>query len=127
MGTAFLTCTESGIPDAYREAIMRAREDETRLTLAFSGRPARGIVNRFMNEVEGSGASDAILPFPLQNVLTRPMRKAAAAKGRAEYLSLWSGQAPRLARRQTAAELMQKLTEEIQQTQKRLAQAIGSI
>ena len=48
MGTAFLTCHEAGVPDAYKEAILRAREDQTRITRAFSGRPARGIVNRFM-------------------------------------------------------------------------------
>jgi nitronate monooxygenase len=52
MGTAFLTCDESGVPDVYREAILSARENGTRLTRAFSGRPARGIVNRFMIEVE---------------------------------------------------------------------------
>src|SRR5688572_4627252 len=66
MGTAFLTCDESGIPSAYKDAIIRAAEDATRLTRAFSGRPARGIVNRFMTEVERGTEAD-ILPFPLQN------------------------------------------------------------
>src|SRR2546422_5276819 len=46
MGTAFLTCDESGIPEVYKEAILTAREDATHLTRAFSGRPARGIINR---------------------------------------------------------------------------------
>ncbi|MGH7320002.1 MAG: NAD(P)H-dependent flavin oxidoreductase, partial [Candidatus Rokuibacteriota bacterium] len=46
MGTAFLTCDEAGIPEAYKQAILAAGEHQTRLTRAFSGRPARGIVNR---------------------------------------------------------------------------------
>ncbi len=109
MGTAFLTCHEAGVPDAYKEAILNAREDQTRITRAFSGRPARGIVNRFMSEVESGGDADAILPFPIQNALTRPLRTAAAKAGRAEFLSLWAGQGLRLARRQSAADLMAAL------------------
>lgn len=112
MGTAFLTCHEAGVPDAYKEAILHAREDQTRITRAFSGRPARGIVNRFMTEVESDGSADAILPFPIQNALTRPLRTAAAKQGRAEFLSLWAGQGVRLARRQSAAELVARLANE---------------
>jgi nitronate monooxygenase len=55
---------------------------------------------------------EAILPFPLQNALTRPMRTAAAKAGRAELLSLWAGQGARLARRQPAAELVERLARE---------------
>ncbi|HET6929351.1 MAG TPA: DUF561 domain-containing protein [Candidatus Acidoferrum sp.] len=112
LGTAFLTCKESGIAEAYREAILGAKEDQTRITRAFSGRPARGIVNRFMTEVESGEAGEAILPFPLQNALTRPLRTAAAKNGRAEFLSLWAGQGIRMARRQSAAELVAKLVKE---------------
>lgn len=112
LGTAFLTCEESGIPDAYKQAILAAQEDQTRITRAFSGRPARGIVNRFMSEVDSIQGDDTILPFPLQNALTRPLRAAAAKQGRAEYLSLWAGQGLRLARRQPAEQLMRRLTEE---------------
>ena len=121
MGTAFLTCDEAGIPDAYKEAILEAREHETRLTRAFSGRPARGIINRFMTEVEAHDAADAILPFPLQNALTRPLRNAAAKQGRAEYLSLWAGQGLRLARRQPAGELIARLVKETEAAIARLA------
>ncbi len=129
MGTAFLTCSEAGAPEAYKEAILSAREDQTRLTRAFSGRPARGIVNRFMAEVEPGGvtdgalnpapgassgaSSDAILPFPIQNAVTRPLRNAAVKAGRAaEFLNLWAGQGVRLARRQSAAELVAALVRE---------------
>jgi len=121
LGTAFLTCDEAGIPDAYKAAILRAREDETRLTRAFSGRWARGIVNRFMTEVERAAPSEAILPFPLQNVLTRPLRNAAAKQGRAEFLSLWAGQGVRLARRQPAASLIAQLVTETDAVVHRLA------
>jgi nitronate monooxygenase len=116
MGTAFLVCHESGVSDAYKDAILSAHEDQTRITRAFSGRPARGIVNRFMTEVEFNHDDDAILPFPLQNALTRPLRTAAAKQGRAEFLSLWAGQGVRLARRQSAAELIARLAKEIDAT-----------
>ena len=122
MGTAFLTSNEAGIPEAYKEAILGARDDATRLTRAFSGRPARGIVNRFMREMDASEARDHILPFPLQNALTRPVRSAAATQGRAEYLSLWAGQGLRLARRQSAAELVARLVRETEESLDRLSQ-----
>ena len=122
MGTAFLTCDEAGIPEAYKAAILAAREHETRLTRAFSGRPARGIVNRFMTEVERS--REAILPFPLQNALTRPLRAAAAKQGRAEFLSLWAGQGVRLARRQSAASLVQRLAAETESVLQRLCAGV---
>jgi nitronate monooxygenase len=123
MGTAFLTCDEAGVPHAYQEAILRAHEHETRLTRAFSGRPARGIVNRFMTEVERADeAADTILPFPLQNMLTRPLRSAAAQQDRAEYLSLWAGQGVRLARRQTATALIARLAHETEVVIQRLAE-----
>jgi nitronate monooxygenase len=112
LGTAFLTCEESGAPEVYKAAILEAREDETRITRAFSGRPARGIGNRFMADVERGGESDSILPYPLQNSLTRPMRSAAAKQGRAEFLSLWAGQGVRLARRESARAMVERLAEE---------------
>jgi len=112
MGTAFLTCDEAGIPEAYKQAILGARESDTRITRAFSGRPARGIVNRFMTELERAGDAGAILPFPLQNSLTRPLRAAAAKAGRAEFLSLWAGQGVGLARRGSAAQLVVRLAAE---------------
>jgi len=120
MGTAFLTCHEAGAPQFYKEAILSAREDQTRITRAFSGRPARGIVNRFMTEVEPDGvidgcldaSSDAIFPFPIQNAVTRPLRNAAVKAGRAEFLNLWAGQGVRLARRQSAADLVAALVRE---------------
>jgi len=121
MGTAFLTCHEAGIPEVHKQAILSARENETRVTRAFSGRPARGIVNRFITEAEHIDNEASILPYPLQNALTRPMRSAAAKQGRSDYLSLWAGQGVRLARRQSAAELIARLADETETVIRRLA------
>jgi len=122
LGTAFLTCEEAGVPDVYKQAILDAHEDQTRITRAFSGRPARGIVNRFMREVEAPWWPQqfSILPFPLQNALTRPLRTAAATQGRAEFLSLWAGQGVRMARRLKAADLVATLAEETDAAVRRL-------
>jgi nitronate monooxygenase len=119
MGSAFLTCEESGVSDVYRQAILDAHEDHTRVTRAFSGRPARGIANAFMDAVDAS--PEAILPFPFQNVLTRALRKAGAERGRADVLSLWAGQAARLARRDRAADLVARLAAETDAALERLA------
>jgi nitronate monooxygenase len=120
MGTAFLTCDEAGIADAYKEVILKAHEQDTRVTRAFSGRPARGIVNRVMEELDAAAKPGAILPYPLQNMLTRPMRNAASRQQRAEYLSLWAGQGVRLARRQSVQALIARLVEETEAVIRRL-------
>ncbi len=125
MGTAFLACDESGAAAAYKAAMLNARETSTRITRAFSGRPARGIVNRAMAEIEQHALAhpEALLPFPLQNTLTRAMRTAATKQNRAEYLSLWAGQGVGLARRQGAKVLMERLIGEIQAAERRLQPA----
>jgi nitronate monooxygenase len=113
LGTAFLTCPEAGTPEAYRHAILTARADTTVITRAFSGRPARGLLNTFISKLEGK--EKIILPFPLQNALTRPMRTAAAKLGESGYLSLFVGQGVTRARALPAAELVQRLAAELQQ------------
>lgn len=94
MGTAFLTCVESGAPAIHKEAIMSAGEDEVILTKSFSGKWARGISNTFTQEMKKY--QDNLPSFPVQNALTQPMRKAASQMNNKEYMSLWSGQSPRL-------------------------------
>jgi nitronate monooxygenase len=110
MGTAFLTCRESGAPAAYKAAVRAAHDDQTEVTRAFSGRPARGVVNEWMRALRGR--EDAILPFPLQNAATRPLRNEAARRGDTRYLSLWAGQGAGLARDLPAAELVRRLVRE---------------
>jgi nitronate monooxygenase len=80
------------------------------ITRAFSGRPARGLANTFSTQLADNPG--AILPFPLQNVLTRAMRMAAAKQGNAEYLSLWAGTGAPRARALPAGELVRRLVEE---------------
>jgi nitronate monooxygenase len=113
MGTAFLTCEEAGIAPAYKDAILQSTEEQTQVTRAFSGRPARGIQNRLLLDYQDR--PDSILPFPLQNTLTRPLRAEATKQNRAEYLSLWAGQGIRMARRTSAAELVKQLNMELEQ------------
>jgi nitronate monooxygenase len=106
LGTAFLACPESGASEVYKRAILAAKEDTTVVTRAFSGRPARGLRNAFMASVDGK---ELILPYPLQNALTRPMRTAAAQQGLADYLSLWAGQGVARACAMPAGELVARL------------------
>ncbi len=110
MGTAFLACEESGAHPEFKRAVLEAAEDETAITRAFSGRAARGIKNRFLTEV---GADEGgLAPFPVQNALTRDVRSAAQEQDRPEFMSLWAGQAVRLARRAPAADLVRETVEE---------------
>ena len=111
LGTAFLACPESGASEVYKRAILNAREDTTVVTRAYSGRPARGLKNEFIKRIEGQ--EDHILPYPMQNTLTRPMRAAAAQRGDAGYLSLWAGQGVARARALPAGELVRRLVEEM--------------
>jgi nitronate monooxygenase len=111
MGTAFLACPESGAADAYKRAILEASSDTTEITRAFSGRPARGLRNAFMQLVRGR--EEIILPFPVQNAMTRTMRAAAGAKGDREYLSLWAGRGVARTRALPAGELVRRLVSEI--------------
>lgn len=107
MGTAFLTCDESGAHTVHKQAILDAAEEQTVLTRTFSGKWARGIKNTFMLEMDKHETS---LPdYPVQNVLTQAIRKAASAQNNPEFMSLWSGQSPRLAKSQTAASLMKDI------------------
>ena len=111
MGTAFLNCAESGIHPAWKEALRGADDTATELTLAFSGRMARGINNDFMRRM---AAHQENLPaYPVQNALTGEMRAAAARDGQAQYMSLWAGQGVALTRTLGAAELIDALAAEL--------------
>ncbi|MGB6944970.1 MAG: nitronate monooxygenase [Bryobacteraceae bacterium] len=111
LGTAFLPCPESGASDVYKGALLAAKQDTTVVTRAFSGRPARGLRNAFIEQVDGR--QNVVLPYPLQNALTRPMRIAAAQRGAADYLSLWAGQGVARARALPAADLVACLVSEM--------------
>lgn len=107
MGTAFLTCKESGAHKAYKEAILQATESDTVLTRAFSGKWARGIKNQFIKEMEERQVP--IPDYPLQNKLTSKIRKTAESLNDSRFMSLWSGQSLGLAKEQTVKELIENI------------------
>jgi nitronate monooxygenase len=108
LGTAFVPCPESGAAPPHKDALLAATEDDTRITEKFSGKPARGIANRFLREM----ADAPQLAFPAQNQITGKLRVAAAKAGKADYIALWAGQAAPLGRRLPAAELIDTLEKE---------------
>jgi len=103
-GTAFLRSPESGAHPLYKAALADPRYTATTVTRAFSGRPARGLVNEFIVE-----HADAPPAYPELNNATRPLRAAAAARGDTERMSLWAGQGYRLAAELPAAEIIERL------------------
>jgi nitronate monooxygenase len=121
MGTAFLTAKEAGTSPAYREALLKAPEDQTTVTRAFSGRMARGIRNEFVEKWNAAGLTH--LSYPWQNAFTQQMRRAASAAKQAGLLSLWAGQGVRLIREGTAAELIAQWREEMKAAQQNALQS----
>jgi nitronate monooxygenase len=111
LGSALLRCPESGASAAYKEALAGVEDTGTRLTRAFSGRWARGAVNRFMQEIDAAGD---IPEYPIQNRLTQDIRAAANAQGKAEYLSLWAGQAAALGSTEPAGDAVRRLQRELE-------------
>jgi nitronate monooxygenase len=114
MGTAFLVTDESGIHPAYKQKLLSGGELKTRLTRSFSGRYARAIENRFMEQMK---AVEMQVPaYPVQNALTGSIRSAAAASGDAELMSLWAGAEVGRSRALSVAQLMQTLVAEMRPT-----------
>ncbi|WP_055489958.1 nitronate monooxygenase [Streptomyces sp. TP-A0356] len=109
LGTAFLATPESGANPLHKQALTDPRFVRTELTRAFSGRPARGLVNRFMRE-HGPYAAAA---YPEIHHLTSPLRKAAAQAGDPQGMALWAGQGHRMARELPAGQLVEVLAAEL--------------
>jgi len=107
VGTAFLLCDETTTSDLHRQALKHPSAAHTALTNRFSGRPARGIVNRIMRELGPLG--DNVAPFPRASIALGPLRKAAEARGLTDFTSLWSGQNASGCREIPAAEMVRRL------------------
>ena len=107
LGSAFMLCPEAGTVPAQRAALA-AGEAPTGLTRSFSGRLARGIVNRFMAEHE----PDAPSAYPEVHHVTSPLRAAARERGDADGFNLWAGQAYPLVREEPAGEIVVRLARE---------------
>jgi nitronate monooxygenase len=110
IGSAYLKTPESTITPLHRARLEAARDDETALTNVFSGRPARGLMNRLMREI---GPLSAAAPaFPTAGGALAPLKQAAEAKGSADFSSLWTGQAVALAKPMGALDLTRALAED---------------
>lgn len=118
MGTAFLTCPECGIHPMYKESILTSAEDATTLTCAFSGKMARGIKNRFIDEMRPY--EEGLPDYPVQNALTRDIRQAAAQQNRTEFMSLWAGQGTRLSAPRPAGQLMEEVVSQVNAVLKKM-------
>jgi nitronate monooxygenase len=110
IGTAFLFCPEAKVSPPHRSALRTARDDATAITNVFTGRPARGIVNRAVREL-GPLAKEAP-EFPLAATALAPLRAKYEASGSGDFTSLWAGQAAPLGREIPAGELTKKLARE---------------
>lgn len=117
LGTAFIPCPESGAPQVHKDSVLAAREDTTLITEKFSGKPARGLANRFNREMRDAPQ----LPFPAQNALTGRLRAASAKAGNPDFVAMWAGQAAALSRALPAAELVATLEAETLECLDRLA------
>lgn len=111
LGTAFILCPESAANEAYRSMLGSDRARVTQVTTAISGRPARGIVNRFMAEV-GAPGHPAVPGFGIAYDAGKQLIAAAAKAGNAEFAAHWAGQGAALARTMPAAELVAVLQRE---------------
>jgi nitronate monooxygenase len=104
LGTAFLRCTESGASPLHKAALADPRFTATTVTRAFSGRPARSLVNGFVR-----AHADAPAAYPEINNATRPLRAAAAEAGDPQGMSLYAGEGFRQAEERAAGEIIERL------------------
>ena len=110
IGTAYLFCPEARTSVVHKASLLAARDDDTALTNIFTGRPARGMMNRIMREL--GPISNETPAFPLAVGALTPLKVAAEAKGCGDFTPLWSGQAAALCAPMPAAELTRKLAVE---------------
>ncbi len=111
MGTAFLSCFETGIHPLYKKMLLSTTKDNTTLTRVFSGKLARGMKNKFIHSMEVY--KEDLLPYPIQNALTRTMRKEAEKQNCIDFMSMWAGQASYMCKDYSAAELIAKIISDI--------------
>ena len=105
VGTVLLRATESGASATHQAALTDPARTETVLTHAFTGRPARGLRNTFIDHHEDR----APFGYPAIHHLTSPLRKAAAAAGKPDYVHLWAGTGFRHAKAEPTADILRRL------------------
>jgi nitronate monooxygenase len=121
IGTAYLFCPEARLPGEHRKALRDASEDQTAVTNVFTGRPARGVVNRAVRELGpmSSGAPE----FPSAAGAMGPLRAGSEKNGSVDFSPLWCGQAGPLGRELPAAELTRRLADEAMERMRRFGAA----
>jgi nitronate monooxygenase len=107
IGTAYLLCPEATTRAVHRAALKSDASRVTAITNLFSGRPARGIVNRLMREL--GYMNEAVPPFPLASTALAPLRAAAESRASGDFSPLWSGQNAAGCREVSAAVLTRDL------------------
>lgn len=107
LGTAFLACAENNIAPAYREALLTSDAQRPVVTEVFSGKPARGLRNRYLEEMTEHEAE--LLPFPAQYAVFGAIRAKATTIDDGEFLPMWSGQGVGLVQAMPAAKLVDKV------------------
>jgi nitronate monooxygenase len=112
LGTAFIACPESAASDDYRRDLLSPAAEHTIHTSAISGRPARGIVNRFLRELSEQDVPE-IPDYPLPYSAFNALSAAALTAGNHEYGSRWAGQGAMMARSMPAADLVATLQIEL--------------
>lgn len=113
IGTAFLACRESATSQLHRDLLFSPEARHTTLTRAFSGRLARFIRNRYIDEMR---AHETELPsYPVHSWFTGPLKQAATAQQRPDLLGLYSGQSAALLRHRDARSLLEALLEQTEQ------------
>jgi nitronate monooxygenase len=111
MGTAFLACDESGANAHHRKALLSGQAKQTALTRGFTGRLARGIKNRLLDELNQKDTE--ILPYPLQRALVRHLAIPAEKAGRPDLLPLWAGQSANLSQCTDVRALLDTVVSEV--------------
>jgi nitronate monooxygenase len=111
MGTAFLACEESGARQLHRQALREKKAGHTALTKGFTGRLARGIHNRLLEELNRPEVE--ILPYPLQRELVRSLVVPAEAAGRSDLLPLWAGQSASLSTCTDVSAFLRSLVDDV--------------
>ncbi|KQP73331.1 2-nitropropane dioxygenase [Methylobacterium sp. Leaf113] len=110
LGTAYLLTTEAGLSAPHRDALRRARDEDTTITNVLTGKPARGVINRAIREL-GPLRADAPV-FPTAAIGLQPLRIEAERRGSGDFSPLWAGQAAPLARDIDAGRLTVELAEQ---------------
>jgi len=111
LGTAFILCPESAANDSYRSVLNSDCSRKTKITSVISGRPARGIMNRFHSNVDRLGAP-SMPEYPIAYDAGKALAAAAMSKGSLEFSAYWAGQGAPLARELPASELIETLVRE---------------